>query len=290
MLDTAHGNARRRLLLVLAVGFTIGMPSISHALETQPAKTSKLTGYELPVGTMRVATSSTPADALKLLQTLVKNSGVQLPRGQTEVMAWSGGDYSKASAAELMAEVAATLSGAGWRYEANEEQGEGLIPFTATRSAEKKIVGYWAPTEDALILVWTVLSAKKPATKPLELLPEEILLVVARQVFKHQDGSEGILELCSGVQAEVSGSLRSTRNGGKLRSTTNHSNATRLLPNHRPDCRTPRAITSSPASSPSSSSKPIGLLLVLTTSLSKESSIKPPYNLHSKNFSRSKPI
>lgn len=149
----------------------------AQSQETEAAPTSKLTGYELPQGTERVKPNTVPADALKLLDVVIKAADLKMRRGQTEVLVWS--QHDKTSAGDLRAEFSAILLGAGWRYKADEETNPDFIPFSARDDGPpaRMLLGYWAPTDDGLLMVWTLFSAAQPApvTRPQTVQPRELL-------------------------------------------------------------------------------------------------------------------
>lgn len=139
--------------------------------ETEPAADSTLTGVKLPTGAIRVLERSMPADVTKTLASLVKVAGPEVRQGRTEVLAWTGGGYKKERAPRLIEQVGGTLQGSGWSYEVGEQNKEFTI-FSLTRAVptRRACVGFWVPSDDALVLAWTELllaAASTPAAGPV---------------------------------------------------------------------------------------------------------------------------
>jgi len=151
----------RIFALVLPV-FLAGAATAQEEVEL--ASTSKLTGIELPAGTLRLGDKSVPADVTRALTALIQASGPQVKRGRIEVLTWTGNGFNKSRGSDLMAEVGGVLRGSGWTYETSEQpdQGFSLVSATNTVPAPRAVIGFWAPTDEALVLAWTEMLAATP--------------------------------------------------------------------------------------------------------------------------------
>ncbi|HEX8465189.1 MAG TPA: hypothetical protein VF627_11280 [Abditibacterium sp.] len=131
----------------------------ARAQETEAAAASKLAGIALPNGAVRIVPRSVPGELTQALSTMMKAGGPQVRRGATEVLAWTGGNYKLARAGQYKTQIGAKLKAAGWQYEEGEkiEGADGLTMVSALKTApsRKALIGFWAPTKDALVLAWT---------------------------------------------------------------------------------------------------------------------------------------
>lgn len=136
--------------------------------DTELAAQSNITKVNLPSGAVRVRERSVPASISGTLQKLVAAGGGKIAQGDAEVLAWAGGDYSKAKAASLMTEMQGNLQAGGWRYELHEKA-DAVNFFSAVRETptRRAILGFFVPTDDALVIAWTEIFAAG-STAPTE--------------------------------------------------------------------------------------------------------------------------
>jgi hypothetical protein len=137
----------------------------------EPASASKLASIALPNGALRVTPRTVPQRLSQALEAIVKEGGPEVRRGQTEVLAWAGGNYKLSRASQYKKQIGAKLKAAGWVYEETEKiDADGTTVVTALKTApsNKALIGIWAPTKDALVLAWTEMLPAKPkaAAKP----------------------------------------------------------------------------------------------------------------------------
>jgi hypothetical protein len=146
------------------------MTTTARAQELESASTSTLAGIALPKNTLRVTPRTIPNDLSQALGTILKEGGPGVRRGRTEVLTWAGGDYKLSRAPQLKKQIGAKLKAAGWEYEEGEkiEGGEGLTMVSALKSAptSKALIGFWAPSKDALVLAWTEMLPAKTQSAP----------------------------------------------------------------------------------------------------------------------------
>lgn len=130
------------------------------AEETEPAASSKITAAKLPAGALRVLPSSVPAEISQGLEKMVEAGEGKLVQGEAEVLAWTGGSYRKASAANLMRQIENNLKAGGWIYE-NAGTEDGLTFFSVLREKPQRsaVLGYFVTTDEALVLAWTEVHA-----------------------------------------------------------------------------------------------------------------------------------
>lgn len=151
-----------RATLWLCAGLTLTntiqpMPQ-AQAQELEAASSSRLTGIALPAGAMRVKPKDVPAEIMQALKTLIKSGGPTVKQGQNEIIAWAGNGYKKSRVPQLKLQVSNSLKKAGWEYdETVDKEMAPLVLVTALRSTPTKraMIGYWVPTDDALLLAWT---------------------------------------------------------------------------------------------------------------------------------------
>lgn len=149
-------------LLALAVCCSVA----AHAEdEGVPAAQSNLTGVNLPTGAVRIHAQHVPAGIHQILEKMIAAGAGKLRQGNAEVLAWAGGSYRKAIAPKLMNQLQTNLQAHGWTYEIAEKDGEVTI-FSVVKASptERAIVGFYVPTDDALVVAWTeVLKAENNA-------------------------------------------------------------------------------------------------------------------------------
>ncbi len=130
----------------------------AQAQEFEAATSSRLTGVSLPAGAMRMKAKDVPAEITQALKTLIKSGGSTVKQGQNEIIAWAGNGYKKSRVPQLKQQASNSLKKAGWEYaETVDKEMAPLVLVTALRSTptKKAIIGYWVPTDDALLLAWT---------------------------------------------------------------------------------------------------------------------------------------
>ncbi|HEX8237667.1 MAG TPA: hypothetical protein VF600_17040 [Abditibacteriaceae bacterium] len=131
----------------------------AQAQETEPASTSRLAGVTLAANAVRVKSNHVPVEITDAFKALMKAAGTKVKQGQTEVLAWTGGNYKKARVPQIKSRVSTNLQQAGWTYE--ETKGDAsagpmtLVSVLRTTPTRKALIGFWVPSDDALILAWT---------------------------------------------------------------------------------------------------------------------------------------
>lgn len=130
-----------------------------QAQETEPASSSRLAGVALAAGAVRVSAQHIPAEITDAFRSLMKAAGPKVKQGQTELLAWTGGNYKKARVPNIKSKVSTNLQQAGWTYEETKgDAGTGpmtLVSVLRTTPTRKALIGFWVPSDDALILAWT---------------------------------------------------------------------------------------------------------------------------------------
>jgi hypothetical protein len=154
-------------VLALAVSGFFSFPLFAKS-EGEPAAQSNLTGVKLPTGAVRINEQAVPAGISQILEKIVAAGQGKLRQGGSEVLAWAGGTYQKASANKLVSQVQTNLQAQGWTYEVAEKEGDITI-FSVVRAnpTQRAIIGFYVPTEDALVIAWTEIlkaESKAPAT------------------------------------------------------------------------------------------------------------------------------
>ncbi|BCM94438.1 hypothetical protein IAD21_06345 [Abditibacteriota bacterium] len=134
---------------------------VAHAQEqeAEQALTSKLAEVVLPDGALRVSPKIVPSQITDALGAMIKSGGPRVKRGQTEVLAWTGENYKVSRVPLLKSQISARLKAAGWTYEEGEPipgtETFTMISIVKTTPARKGIIGFWASTDEALMLAWT---------------------------------------------------------------------------------------------------------------------------------------
>lgn len=132
----------------------------ARAQETVAAASSTVTQAQLPAGAERVSESSIPAEINSALTKIVEAGGGKVVRGDSEVLAWSGAGYSKASAPNLMRQLQGSLRAKGWTYEEAGKEGEVTVFSVARQTPTRRaVLGFYVPTDDALLVAWTEVRA-----------------------------------------------------------------------------------------------------------------------------------
>jgi hypothetical protein len=146
----------------LAFIFAILMSALpgasARAQETEAASESNLTGVALPANAQRVSPASVPAEISGTLSKMVASGGGKLQQGNSEVLAWMGAGYKKANSVNIVNKLRGSLQSGGWAYEVGGEE-SGVTVFSALKDGANRraIIGFYAATDDALLLAWTEL-------------------------------------------------------------------------------------------------------------------------------------
>lgn len=163
--DSSTCIVRGLILFILGLSVFPCLVATVRAQDAEVAARSQITKTNLPSGAVRVRASSVPASISGTLQKLVAAGGGKIAQGDAEVLAWAGGDYSKAKAASLMTEMQSNLQASGWQYELHEKADAvnffSAVSETPTRRA---VLGFFVPTDDALVIAWTEIFAAGGAT------------------------------------------------------------------------------------------------------------------------------
>jgi hypothetical protein len=141
------------LIALLAVLFI--STAVVSAQELIAVNSSDLTGIPLPAGAHRISPESVPAELTATLDKIVAAGEGKFRKGDTEVLVWSGANYSKANAQKTVNRLTATLKAAGWQYSDESAEGD-LTIFSAVKEGARRraLVGFHGATDDALIFTW----------------------------------------------------------------------------------------------------------------------------------------
>lgn len=142
----------------LTLTTTIERMPVAQAQEFEAATGSRLAGVALPSGAMRVKAKDVPAEISQALKNIIQSAGSHVKQGQNEIIAWAGNGYKKSRVPQIKSQVSNSLKKAGWEYEETvDKEAAPLILVTAIRSTptRKAMIGYWVPTDEALLLAWT---------------------------------------------------------------------------------------------------------------------------------------
>ncbi|HSK70815.1 MAG TPA: hypothetical protein VK892_03900 [Pyrinomonadaceae bacterium] len=197
----------RKFLLLTAIILSI-FTIVPAQEETEPAANSAITEVKLPAGTLRVLPSSVPAEINQGLDKLVEAGEGKIIQGDAEVLAWTGGGYKKASAANLIRQVQTNLQAKGWIYEVGGKEGEvtffSALKDTPTRRA---VLGYYVATDEALVLAWTeVLPANANSSVEKETRREE---TTVKNTLENSVKSSGTLRSLVGKWEKKQGGMSS---------------------------------------------------------------------------------
>ncbi|MBC8136432.1 MAG: hypothetical protein H8F28_11145 [Fibrella sp.] len=164
----------------LAVGFGLTALSIPltvtvltespvRAQEADTVSTSQLSGGTVPAGAVRVRARQVPEEVTKALRTMMESAGDTVKQGRTELLVWETGKKG-AKANDIKSQIGATLRRGNWEYTEGEPDAK-IGPFTLvtalqTKPTRRALIGFWVPTEEALILAWTeMLPAKNEPSR-----------------------------------------------------------------------------------------------------------------------------
>ena len=137
------------------------------AQETEAVVSSNLTGVSLPAGAQRVLPDAVPAEITDALDKIVAEGGGKFSKGETEVLIWAGGNYSKANAKTTINRLTDTLKVGGWNYsDESEQSGMTIFSLSKTGANPRAIIGFHGATDEALIFTWMeILPANENAAK-----------------------------------------------------------------------------------------------------------------------------
>lgn len=154
---------------------TLAANTILAQPEAVAVSQSNLTGIALPSGAVRIQAQSVPAGITQILQKMIEAGEGKLQQGDSEVLAWTGNGYKKANGNALLNKLQTNLQAQGWTYEIGAKDGEITI-FSASKSqpAQRDVVGFFVPTDDALVIAWTEVmptngaaqAKQKPTSRP----------------------------------------------------------------------------------------------------------------------------
>lgn len=144
------------------------------AQETEPAPTSQLVGLALPANAVRVKAGKVPQEISAALAKALQMGGPTVKQGRDEVLAWTGAKYKAAQIKTIKSGLQKTLTDAGWSYEESAPaaaEGTTVVSVVRTFPTRKGLIGFWAPSNDALVLAWTEMlpaaaGQSAPATAP----------------------------------------------------------------------------------------------------------------------------
>lgn len=148
--------------MLAAVLFTTASAQAASE-QYQPAASSTLTSAQLPSGALRIAPSSVPDEITQGLDKIVEAGEGKLIQGDTEFLAWTGEDYTKAKAANLVSQLETNLSNGGWKFTVGGREGD-VTFFTALAENPKRraVVGFYVAAEEGLLLAWREVLPAKP--------------------------------------------------------------------------------------------------------------------------------
>jgi hypothetical protein len=153
---------KTNLIIGAALLCLIATPSLvpaAHSQSIEVASESGLASISLPQGSLRFGAKDIPVQISDVLQSLVKAGGPAIRRGKTELLGWAGKNYNKASIGDYKELIADAVKRAGWQYEEGESldgtPGATLVSLVKIGPPRRGIIGFWYPTDDALLLAWT---------------------------------------------------------------------------------------------------------------------------------------
>lgn len=142
-------------VILLSLLFSI---TVQASDEVESAMSSNLTSVSLPSNAQRVLPNSVPAEINGTLEKMVAAGNGKLRQGETEVLVWAGSNYRKSSAPSIINRLTGSLKVDGWQYEVGgEEDGVTVFSLLKERGGRRAVIGFYAATDDALILAWTEL-------------------------------------------------------------------------------------------------------------------------------------
>jgi hypothetical protein len=124
--------------------------------QVNPTTTSELADVSLPSHAMRFTHGAVPQEISDTLQSMMEAGGPGVKRGRTEALGWMSNSDKKSHVAQIKSRLAASLRKGGWEYEEGEgKNGAVMVSAMRTTPTRKALIGFWTPTEDALVLAWT---------------------------------------------------------------------------------------------------------------------------------------
>lgn len=135
-------------------------PEAKPEAKDEAAPTSNVAGIALPEAAPHARRVLDKAAVEGLSAQLKKLAArVNIPLGTPEVLAWSGEEYKRPEAKNLVAGVISALKDAGFAYlpmgEPMPAEGSTTTLFTANNDKTKQmLMGYWVEADNMLVLVW----------------------------------------------------------------------------------------------------------------------------------------
>ncbi len=156
MLNKLYAIIPMLLLLSIAV----------FSQETENATTSTITNTQLPNNAVRILPNSIPAEVNAGLKQIVDAGEGKLIAGEREVLAWAGENYKMSDVGNLINQLQSNLQKQGWTYEVGGTDG-GITVFSVfkTNPTRRVVLGFYVPTDDALVLAWTEVLSPNSNTK-----------------------------------------------------------------------------------------------------------------------------
>jgi hypothetical protein len=157
-----------RILAVVLT--TLSLSGVIWSQGVESAANSNLTGVALPANAQRVGAASVPAEISGTLEKIVASADGKLRQGDSEVLAWGGTGYRKSNAPNIVGKLRGSLESAGWKYEVGGTA-DGVTLFRALKDgrAPRAVVGFYAATNDAMLVAWTEILAADAAQNSIEI-------------------------------------------------------------------------------------------------------------------------
>ncbi len=157
------------------IPFILFLAAVGVAQETENAASSALTQINLPTGALRVLPAGVPAEINDGLDKIIEAGAGKLTPGEREVLAWSGVNYKKSNAGALINQLQKNLQAKGWTYEVGGTDG-GITVFSVSMLAptRRAVLGFYVPTDDALVLAWTEVLSNETKTQTEKIVPSSI--------------------------------------------------------------------------------------------------------------------
>jgi hypothetical protein len=201
--------------------FAFGSQAAAQNDGGERADLSQLLQVNLPAGALRLDKSKIPAEFDQLFDKLFAATDGKIKKGRIEVLGWVGNRQSKAS--RLMNETVGNLQTAGWNYEVGEKTG-GLTFFVIGKTAPTKrgFAGFWAATDDGLILVLAEMLAVANAaadngrTNSIEMRSAQNISPADAQVF-NLSASDEYVNVMGGQMPKLPAFDALPKKPGKLR-------------------------------------------------------------------------
>jgi hypothetical protein len=135
------------LIAILFALFTSG--SIFAQKGFEAAASSSLTEISLPANALRISPENVPAEITQTLDKFVAAGEGKFQKGNSEVLAWSGGKQTTIS--RLMD----SMKAGGWQYEIGGTE-NGITIFSLLKDGAKRraIMGFYGESDGTLVLAW----------------------------------------------------------------------------------------------------------------------------------------